>query len=86
LMLGLLSMIFWGYRMWWLRRPTRGGGRVGRVPERGAWRRVPGRIMAPIIVVAAFVAYALPLLGASLLLFLVVDMVLGARARRSPGV
>ncbi|MCA1191203.1 PepSY domain-containing protein [Saccharopolyspora sp. 6V] len=86
LMLGLLSMIFWGYRMWWLRRPTRGGGRFGRAPERGAWRRVPGRVMAPIIVVAAFVAYALPLLGASLLLFLVVDNVLGARARRSAGV
>ncbi|MCX2729083.1 PepSY-associated TM helix domain-containing protein [Saccharopolyspora sp. NFXS83] len=86
LMLGLLSMIFWGYRMWWLRRPTRGDGRIGRPPERGAWRRVPGRIMAPIIVGAAFVAYFLPLLGASLLLFLVVDIVLGLRARRSTGV
>ncbi|GAB2658227.1 PepSY-associated TM helix domain-containing protein [Saccharopolyspora gloriosae] len=86
LMLGLLSMIFWGYRMWWLRRPTRGEARTGRPPERGAWRRVPGRIMAPIIVGAAFVAYFLPLLGASLLLFLVVDIVLGQRARRSTGV
>ncbi|MFR9730963.1 PepSY-associated TM helix domain-containing protein [Saccharopolyspora sp. MS10] len=86
LVFGLLSMIFWGYRMWWLRRPTRGGARLGRPPERGAWRRVPGRIMAPIIVAAAFVAWALPLLGASLLLFLVVDVVLGLRARRSTGV
>lgn len=23
--LGLLAVIFWGYRMWWQRRPTRGG-------------------------------------------------------------
>ncbi|WP_243790060.1 PepSY domain-containing protein [Saccharopolyspora gloriosae] len=86
LMLALLSMIFWGYRMWWLRRPTRGDGRIGRPPERGVWRRIPGRIMAPIIVGAAFVAYFLPLLGASLLVFLVVDIVLGSRARRSTGV
>lgn len=83
LALGLICMIFWGYRMWWLRRPTRtGGSAFGRPPERGAWRRVPGKILAPIILVAVFVAYAVPLLGASLLLFLVVDIALGARARR----
>ncbi|MEV6227810.1 PepSY-associated TM helix domain-containing protein [Saccharopolyspora shandongensis] len=85
LMLGLLSMIFWGYRMWWLRRPTRAGrAAFGRPPERGAWRRVPGRVLAPIILAAVFVAYALPLLGGSLLLFLAIDMTLGWRARRRP--
>ncbi|WP_338602963.1 PepSY-associated TM helix domain-containing protein [Saccharopolyspora sp. SCSIO 74807] len=82
LALGLLSMIFWGYRMWWLRRPTRG---FGRLPERGAWRRIPGRVLAPIIVGGAFIAYFVPLLGASLLLFLIVDIVLGLRARRITG-
>ena len=82
LALGLLSMIFWGYRMWWLRRPTRG---FGRLPERGAWRRIPGRVLAPIIVGGAFIAYFVPLLGASLLFFLIVDIVLGLRARRITG-
>ena len=82
LALGLLSMIFWGYRMWWLRRPTRG---FGQLPERGAWRRIPGRVLAPIIVGGAFIAYFVPLLGASLLLFLIVDIVLGLRARRITG-
>lgn len=82
LALGLVSVIFWGYRMWWLRRPTRG---FGRTPTRGAWRRVPGKIMAPIVLGTAVIAYWVPLLGASLLLFLLVDVLLGLRARRTPG-
>lgn len=83
LVLGLLCMIFWGYRMWWLRRPARtGGSRMGRPPQRGAWRNVPGRVLAPIILAAVFVAYFLPLLGASLMVFLIVDIVLGQVARR----
>ena len=48
LALALIAMIFWGYRMWWLRRPTRGAAagrlpRPGRAPAPGAWRRIPGR-------------------------------------------
>ncbi|CAM03164.1 putative iron-regulated membrane protein [Saccharopolyspora erythraea NRRL 2338] len=78
--LGLTAMVFWGYRMWWLRGPASG---FGRLPARGAWRRVPGRVMAPVILVAAFVAYALPVFGASLLLFLAVDAGLVALARRT---
>ncbi|MFI0469142.1 PepSY-associated TM helix domain-containing protein [Saccharopolyspora sp. 5N102] len=81
LMVGLLCMIFWGYRMWWLRRPTRGGS-FGKPPERGTWRRVPGKVMAPVILVTVFVGYFLPLLGGSLLVFLAVDIGLGAQARR----
>ncbi|GAA0537562.1 PepSY domain-containing protein [Saccharopolyspora thermophila] len=79
LAVALLALVLWGYRMWWLRRPTR---RFGAPPERGAWRRVPGRVLAPIILAAGFVGVALPLLGASLVLFLLVDVALGAHARR----
>ncbi|MBE8517300.1 PepSY domain-containing protein [Amycolatopsis sp. H6(2020)] len=76
---GLIAVIFWGYRMWWLRRPTRGGARVGRPPVRGAWRRIPGRVLAPFLVMTAVVGYYLPVFGLSLLAFLVVDLVVGAR-------
>ena len=34
--LGLLCMIFWGYRMWWQRRPTRGGALRLTAPVRAA--------------------------------------------------
>ncbi|MFG2671181.1 PepSY-associated TM helix domain-containing protein [Streptomyces sp. NPDC048445] len=80
--LALIGMLFWGYRMWWLRRPTRGGGtRLGRPPVRGAWRRVPGRVMAPLVVVTAVLAYYLPLFGLPLVCFLLADLAL-AQARR----
>ncbi|MFJ2900660.1 PepSY-associated TM helix domain-containing protein [Streptomyces sp. NPDC087218] len=78
----LIVMLFWGYRMWWLRRPTRADGtRFGRPPARGAWRRVPGRVMAPLVVVAAVLAYCLPLFGLPLACFLLVDLTV-AQARR----
>ena len=40
LAIGLLGVIFWGYRMWWQRRPTRQGrfAWVGAAPARGGWR------------------------------------------------
>lgn len=80
--LALIGMLLWGYRMWWLRRPTRGGGtRLGRPPVRGAWRRVPGRVMAPLVVVTAVLAYYLPLFGLPLVCFLLADLSL-AQARR----
>ncbi|WP_019806741.1 PepSY-associated TM helix domain-containing protein [Saccharomonospora halophila] len=84
--LGLLGVIFWGYRMWWLRRPRRGTrGGFGRPPARGAWRRVPGTVLTPLIVVVALIGYFVPLLGVSLLGFLAWDALLGWRARRSGG-
>ncbi|MDQ1658694.1 MAG: hypothetical protein QOD41_3777, partial [Cryptosporangiaceae bacterium] len=41
LALGLLTAIFFGYRMWWQRRPQRIRAIAGRAPGRGAWRTVP---------------------------------------------
>ncbi|MEU4829630.1 PepSY-associated TM helix domain-containing protein [Streptosporangium sp. NPDC023615] len=73
LALALIAMIVWGYRMWWLRRPTRGFG----VPyERGALRRLPLALTLPLAAVVVAVGVFLPLLGLSLLAFLVVDVVL----------
>ncbi|MGH3713950.1 MAG: PepSY domain-containing protein, partial [Micromonosporaceae bacterium] len=78
---GLLAMIFWGYRMWWQRRPTRTGGWVGRPPARGAWRSVPATWLALGAVVLGAVAWALPLLGVTLAAFLLLDVALGTLAR-----
>ncbi|OKJ73075.1 PepSY-associated TM helix domain-containing protein [Streptomyces sp. CB02460] len=82
--LALIGMLFWGYRMWWLRRPTRGGGtRLGRPPVRGAWRRVPGRVMAPLVVVTAVLAYYLPLFGLPLVCFLLAELAIAHLRRRA---
>ncbi|KAA9154668.1 PepSY domain-containing protein [Amycolatopsis acidicola] len=76
LALGLVCLGFWGYRMWWLR------GRFGRAPVRGTWRRVPGKVLAPVLVAAAVIGYFLPLLGISLLAFLALDVLRGLLAER----
>ncbi|MEV5129881.1 PepSY domain-containing protein [[Kitasatospora] papulosa] len=83
LALALIGMLFWGYRMWWLRRPTRTEGfALGRAPTRGAWRRLPGWFLAPAVLVTAVIGYYIPLFGLPLLCFIVVDCVLGAVRRR----
>jgi len=76
LALGIICVIVWGYRMWWLRRPTAG---VAGPP--GAAQR-PG--FTPVLVVglvAVAVGMFLPVLGTTLVAFLAVDVL---RQRRRP--
>jgi uncharacterized iron-regulated membrane protein len=83
LALALIGMILWGYRMWWLRRPTRGGAfALGRAPARGAWRRLPGWFLAPAALTIAVLGYYVPLFGLPLLAFLAVDLTVGSIRRR----
>ncbi|MFI9121004.1 PepSY-associated TM helix domain-containing protein [Streptomyces bikiniensis] len=74
LALALVLLILWGYRMWWLRRP-------GRPAARGAWRKVPATLLLPLAAATALVAWFVPLLGISLLLFLAVDLALALTAK-----
>ncbi|WP_342593508.1 hypothetical protein [Streptomyces inhibens] len=79
----LIFLIVWGYRMWWQRRPTRDRAlSFGRPIPRGAWRQVPLPVLLPLALVVAAVGWAVPLLGVSLVGFLIVDVVLGVLARR----
>ncbi|MET9700720.1 PepSY domain-containing protein [Streptomyces sp. NPDC006529] len=83
LALAVMFLVFWGYRMWWLRRPTKDRTlSVGRAQPRGAWRKAPVTLLLPLVAATALVGWFVPLLGISLLCFLAVDMVLGAVARR----
>ncbi|WP_329388568.1 PepSY-associated TM helix domain-containing protein [Streptomyces sp. NBC_01716] len=82
LALSLILIIVWGYRMWWQRRPTQDRKLgVGKPMARGAWRKVPLSVLLPLIAVAALVGWFVPLLGITLVAFLVLDVVLGAVAR-----
>ncbi|WP_108952592.1 PepSY-associated TM helix domain-containing protein [Streptomyces fragilis] len=83
---GLMCVMFWGYRMWWQRRPTRDDGRAafGRPPARGAWRSLPLPVLLVGAPAVAAVGWALPLLGVTLAAFLAVDLAVGAfRGRRA---
>ncbi|MEV2237377.1 PepSY domain-containing protein [Micromonospora sp. NPDC049891] len=84
LAVGLLCVIVWGYRMWWQRRPTRDDRRalVGTPPARGGLRGLPWWALLLGVPVVAAVGWALPWFGVPLLGFLIVDIVVGALARR----
>ncbi|MFH0518634.1 PepSY-associated TM helix domain-containing protein [Streptomyces sp. M41] len=85
--LGLSVGIVFGYRMWWQRRPTRGDRRalVGRAPARGTWRHLPWPALAVAVPLTIAVGWAFPLLGWSLLAFLVLDGLLALRHRWRTG-
>ncbi|MCJ0868035.1 PepSY domain-containing protein [Streptomyces sp. AP-93] len=79
----VMFMVVWGYRMWWLRRPTKERTlSAGRPQPRGAWRKLPVTVLLPLAAATAVVGWFLPMLGISLLVFLAGDLVLGFVASR----
>ncbi|WP_447002107.1 PepSY-associated TM helix domain-containing protein [Saccharothrix isguenensis] len=84
---GLLALIVLGYRMWWQRRPARADRHapLGTAPRRGTWQQLPLWFVIPAPLVLIAVGWAVPLLGLSLLAFLVLDGVIGLALRRTGG-
>ncbi|MGB3484200.1 MAG: PepSY-associated TM helix domain-containing protein [Mycobacterium sp.] len=83
--ISIVTLIVLGYRMWWQRRPTRGSAwAVGRPPLRGGLRRLSPAVAVSLIAAAVATAWFLPVLGVSLLGFVLVDVVVGTvKARRA---
>ncbi|AOW93378.1 peptidase [Rhodococcus sp. WMMA185] len=82
LAVALTTVIVRGYLMWWRRRPTRGSQwSVGRPPPRGSIRRLPAWRVAAGVAVAVAVGWFVPLLGVSLLGFVLIDAMIGAYQR-----
>lgn len=80
---GLLTVIARGYRMWWQRRPTRGSAwALGRPPTRGGLRAVHPAVAAVVVAGALAVGWFLPLLGATLAGFVLIDVLLAVTKRR----
>lgn len=88
--LGLAAIIIWGYIMWIKRRPTLNRpGRptlTGRAPKRGVLKRTPPAAAVALVVATALIGYFLPLLGISLLAFLLIDAGTGYLHHRRPAV
>ncbi len=76
---GMITLIGLGYRMWWLRRPTRGRG--WRLVPRGQLRGAAWPAVIVAVVLAVVLGWFAPLLGVSLLAFLVIDALLARRSR-----
>lgn len=75
---GLCAMIVLGYRMWWLRRPAASASNPAYTLS-GAWFALPLAWRTGSLLIATLLGYCLPVMGISLLLFVVVDF---ARWRR----
>ncbi len=72
--IGLCATIVFGYRMWWLRRPAAPASNPAHTLS-GAWFALPLAWRAASLFIAALLGYCLPVMGVSLLLFVVVDFV-----------
>ncbi|MFH9084934.1 PepSY-associated TM helix domain-containing protein [Streptomyces sp. NPDC017673] len=79
LVLALVLLVVWGYRMWWQRGR---GTAFGRPIPRGAWAEVPPYLLVPALAAVAVLGWFVPLLGVPLACFLAVDILLGEIAHR----
>ncbi|QMV14987.1 PepSY-associated TM helix domain-containing protein [Vibrio spartinae] len=68
--LTLCMMVVWGYRMWWKRRPAAGSPAQTLLQT---WLVMPMLYRALAVIIAVSLGLALPVMGVSLLLFVVVD-------------
>ncbi|GKW14598.1 membrane protein [Pectobacterium carotovorum subsp. carotovorum] len=73
--LGLCTMIVWGYRMWWIRRPKSRHDANPINTLTAAWLVVPVFQRVLITLITLLVAVSLPVMGISLLIFLLIDVV-----------
>ncbi|MGW1029401.1 PepSY-associated TM helix domain-containing protein [Streptomyces sp. NPDC002577] len=79
LAVALITLIVFGYRMWWQRGR---GSAFGRPVPRGAWQHAPPYVLVLLVAGVAVLGYFVPLLGIPLVGFLAVDIVLGEIAYR----
>ena len=84
LAVALASIVIRGYIMWWRRRPIRGSEwAVGRAPTRGGIRKLAPISVVALIACTALIGWLVPLLGLSLIAFLLIDLSVAALRRRA---
>lgn len=76
-MLGVMWITWWGFKMWWQRRPRGSAWRFGKVPVRGAWRRAPKVSLVGWSVLTLVTFWVFPVLAVSTIGFVVLDIALG---------
>ncbi|KQN47030.1 hypothetical protein ASE93_13075 [Serratia sp. Leaf50] len=80
--LGTCALIGWGYVIWWQRRPKMTGQRSPATTLIHTWRAVPIVPRWILLALAVALAFSLPVMGVSLLLFLVIDLLRWLRQSR----
>lgn len=81
---GIATMAVLGYAMWAKRRPTRSPSRlVGTPPPRGALRGAPWWGLGAVVAASALIGLWLPLIGWTLVAFVVIDTAIGVVKSRT---
>jgi uncharacterized iron-regulated membrane protein len=77
--LGLIAIGIYGYRIWWRHRP-----KPGALPHTlvQSWLRLKPGVKAIVIVTTIALAWALPVLGVSVVAFVLVDVLRWRMARQ----
>jgi len=79
---GLCVMIAWGYRLWWLRRNVSSGGVNPVITLMQTWKSVPFSLQCPLFLITLGLAISLPVMGVSLVIFLLIDIARWATSER----
>ncbi len=81
--LGLCTMIVLGYRMWWSRRPKQIEASPAQTLTE-TWLAIPHYSKGTCLILALALGYALPVMGVSLLAFVLVDILRWRKQQRVP--
>lgn len=80
--IAIAAIIVLGYRMWWQRRlRTVNTLSVGKAPRRGAWRHASPLQLVLAALVMAPIAWYIPTVGVTMLIFVAVDALIGLKSR-----
>lgn len=82
---GLAAMVVLGYRMWWKRRPVRREGSLVGSPPRRMLHDAPWWGIGTVAVAAGLLGFWLPLVGWTLLGFVILDTAIGLLVSRRAG-
>lgn len=80
--IGLAAMVVLGYLMWWKRRPARDTSKLMRKPPRRALSDAPWWGVGAAGIAAVLIGFWLPLVGWTLLGFIILDTLIGCAATR----
>ncbi|WP_023640147.1 PepSY-associated TM helix domain-containing protein [Dickeya zeae] len=80
--LGLCCLIVWGYRMWWIRRPTYTSTRNPTQTLTTAFLQLAVPLRLLVLIISGVLMVSLPVMGVSLILFLVADIWRWSQHRR----
>ncbi|MEH0888171.1 PepSY-associated TM helix domain-containing protein [Enterobacter sp. UNJFSC 003] len=70
--IGLCVLIIWGYRMWWMRRPTQSAASPAQTLCQ-SWLALSHSARGSTVVASVLLGLALPVMGVSLVVFIVID-------------